>query len=211
MRKQAAALGVLLFSCGLNSGNAQPTAPCKTIRADGASFLQLCGSRLRSVALSMPGTERTAVREHTNKFRFSCRVGFCQNEPTISGWFVDRGIWTRSKKDEAAIFDILAGEAGWKLLGSEQQFRNMLKPSCEPVPIIIAGLPGRMVCYNTESATTENPPTIVMVAADDSVGVMLLFQSPDAMNITATSLAALKTFSLERGEGDATLERWLHP
>jgi hypothetical protein len=209
MKAQAAALGLVLSFYGLSSARAQPVASCKTIRADGASFLQQCGSRLRSVALSMPGTERTAVREHTNKFRFSCRPGFCRDEPTITGWFIDRVVWTRSKQDEAAIFDTLAGEAGLKMLGSEQQFRKMLKPSCEAVPIILAGLRGRMVCYNTDSATTESPPTIVIVAADDSVGVMLLFQSPDTKDITSEVVAALTKFSLERGEGDATLERWL--
>jgi hypothetical protein len=48
-----------------------------------------------------------------------------------------------------------------------------------------------------------------MVAADDRVGLLLLFQSSDSKNIANQAVSALRTFSLERGEGDATLERWL--
>src|ERR1700730_2937824 len=101
MKRRVAALGVLLLMFGLTTAHAEQGPPCKTIRADGAAFLQQCSGRLRSFALSMQGTERTAVREHTNKFRFSCRPGFCQDEPTISGWFIDHRVWTTSKQDES--------------------------------------------------------------------------------------------------------------
>jgi hypothetical protein len=210
MRECAAALGVLLLISSFAPAHADPTDPCKTIRAEGAAFVQLCGgSRLRSFSLSMPGTERTAARQHTNQFRFSCRPGFCQDEPEILGWFIDYRVWAQSKQDESAIFDVLAAEVGWKLLRSEQHWRGILKPSCEASKITLAGLPGQMTCYNTGVPTAEYPATIVMVAADDRVGLLLLFQSSDSKNIANQAVSALRTFSLERGEGDATLERWL--
>jgi hypothetical protein len=203
-------LGVSLLVASFAPAHAERVSPCKTIRAEGAAFLQLCGgARLRSFALSMQGTERTAVLEHTNKFKFSCRPGFCQGEPAISGWFIDSKVWTRGKQDEPAIFDILATEAGWKLLGSEQHFRGIFKPSCELSHVTVAGLSGQMICYNTESPTAEGPATVVMIAADDWAGFVLLFQSPDSKNVVDHAVSALRAFSLERGEGDVTLKRWL--
>lgn len=91
-------LVVLLLVAGLAPAHAQrlQMEPCKVLRRDGAAVLQHCGRELRSFALSMNGTERTAVQEHTNKFRFSCRPGFCQDEPDITGWFIDPKGWTRS-------------------------------------------------------------------------------------------------------------------
>jgi hypothetical protein len=200
--------GVLLLVASFAPAHAERVSPCKTIRAKGAAFLQLCGGALlRSFALSMQGTERTAVHEYSNKFRFSCRPGFCQGEPDISGSFIDPDAWTRSKQDEAAVFDILASQAGWKLLGSEQHFRGIFKPSCDR-SVTVAGLPGRMICYNTGSSAADSSPTVIMVAADDQVGFMLSFQSLDSKNVRDDAVSALRAFNLERGEGDVTLERW---
>ena len=201
-------LAVLLLVAGLAPAHAERVSPCKTIRAEGAAILQLCGgARLRSFALSMQGTERTAVHEYSSKFRFSCRLGFCQGEPDISGSFIDPDAWTLSKQDEAAVFDIMATQAGWKLLGSEQHFRGIFKPSCDR-SVTVAGLPGRMICYNTGSAAADSSPTVIMVAADDRVGFLLSFQSLDSNNVRDDAVSALRAFSLERGEGDVALERW---
>jgi hypothetical protein len=181
---------------------------CQVIRTDGAAILQKCDGQLRSFALSMNGTERTAVREHTNKFRFVCRPGFCRDEPEISGWFIDSDVWTQSEKDEPSIFSIVAAQAGWKLLGSEEHFRSIFRPSCELSRVTVAGLPGKMICYNTNAAVAERPATIVIAAADEQVGVLIVLQSSDK-NIADQAASILKTFSLERGEGDAALQRWL--
>jgi hypothetical protein len=115
------ALGVLLLIFGFAPAHAERAAKpvCKIIRIAEAAFLQQCDGQLRSFALSMPGTERTAVREHTSKFKFTCRPGFCQDEPEVWGWFVNPEIWKRSKQDEPAIFDLYADLVGWKMLRSE--------------------------------------------------------------------------------------------
>ena len=147
----------------------------------------------------MQGTERTAT-QYSNKFRFSCRPGFCQGEPDISGSFIDPDAWMRSKQDEAAVFDIMTARVGWKLLGSEQHFREIFKPSCDR-SVTVAGLPGRMIRYNTGSAAADSSPTVIMVAADDRVGFMLSFQSPDSKNVRDDAVSALRAFSLERGKG----------
>jgi hypothetical protein len=182
--------------------------PCKVLRADGAAILQQCGRELRSFALSMTGTERTAVKEHTNKFRFSCRPGFCQGEPDITGRFIDPRAWTRSKQDESTIFDILASEAGWKMLGSEQHFRGVFKPSCELSHVTLAGMPGQMICYKTEPAAAGSS-IVVMVVADADVGLMVTFQGSDLKDVLDFAVSSLRVFGAERGRGDAGLfERW---
>jgi hypothetical protein len=204
-------LGVLLLISDFAPAHADRyTAPCRVLRADGAAILQQCGRELRSFALSMNGTERTAVQQHTNKFRFSCRPGFCQDEPDITGWFIDPKGWTRSKQDESTIFDIIAAEAGWKLLGSEQHFRGVFKPSCELSRVTFAEMPGQMICYKTEPTTTAaGSSTVVMVVADADVGLMIMFQGSDPKDVLDFAVSSLRVFSAERGRGDAVLfERW---
>jgi hypothetical protein len=211
MRTRVAALSVLLLISGLTSAHAEQVARpvCKIMRIAGAAFLQQCDSQLRSFALSMSGTERTAVREHTNKFRFSCRPGFCQDEPEISGWFIDPEVWKQSKQDESSIFDIFAAQAGWKLLGSEQQLRSIYRPSCELSRVTLAGLPGQMICYEIKPEASAGMSTVVIVAADAEVGFVVTFWGPDSKKVLDQAVTALRVFSLERGHGDATLERWL--
>lgn len=209
--KRMAMISVLLsLFCDLDSAHAERVPPCKTIRAEEAAILQLCGGfQLRSFALSMAGTERTAVREHTNKFKFICRPGFCQDEPDISGWFIDPDVWTQSKQDASAILDIVANQVGWKMLGSDKHFRGLFKPSCEPSSVTLAGLPGKMMCYSVVSETGASVPSIVMVAADGGVGFLILFQSRDSHDITSHALSSLRAFVLTRGQGDIGLERWI--
>jgi hypothetical protein len=204
-------LSGLLLVAGLAPAHAERVhmEPCKVLRMDGAAILQQCGWELRSFALSMNGTERTAVWEHTNKFRFSCRPGFCQGEPDITGWFIDPKGWTRSQQDESAIFDIVATEAGWKLLGSQQHFRDVFKPSCELSHVTLAGMPGQMICYKTEPATGAASSIVVMVVADADVGVMVTFQGSDPKDVLDFAVSSLRVFGSERGRGDAVLfERW---
>jgi hypothetical protein len=203
-------LAVLLLVAGLAPARAERVAKpvCKIIRIADAAFLQQCDRRLHSFALSMPGTERTAVREHTSKFKFICRPGFCQDEPEVWGWFVNPEIWKRSKQDEPAIFDLYADLVGWKLLRSEQHFRSIIKPNCKLSGVTLAGLPGQMICYEMKSADA-GLSTVVMVAADAEVGLMLAFHGPDLRKVQDYAVSALRWFSLERGRGDATLERWL--
>jgi hypothetical protein len=209
MRKRVAALGVLLLLSGLTSTRAEAKPACKVIRITGAAFLQQCDDQLSSFALTMNGTERTAVREHTNKFRFSCRPGFCQDEPEIWGWFINPETWKQSQQDESAIFAILADLAGWKLLGSEQHFRNVFRPSCDLSQVTVAGLPGQMICYEMKSEATHGLSTVVIVAADAEVGFVIAIQGPEPKIVLDQAALALRVFSLERGHGDATLERWL--
>jgi hypothetical protein len=208
--RRVAALGVVLLVSGLTSAHAAPTVKpaCRIMRMDGAALLQKCGDQLHSFALSMKGTERTAVREHTNKFRFSCRPGFCEGEPEIIGWFIDPDAWTQSKQDEPSIFAVLAAQAGWKLLGSEEHFRGIFKPSCELSQVTLAELPGQMICYEIKSDAAVGLSTVVIVAADAEVGFVVTFQSLDkgAVDQAASNLSV---FDLRRGHGDAALERWL--
>jgi hypothetical protein len=204
-------LAVLLFVASLAPAHAERVHEerCKVLRADGAAILQQCGRELRSFALSMDGTERTPIKEHTNKFRFSCRPGFCQGEPDITGRFIDPKTWARSKQDEASIFDILAAEAGWKLLGSEQHFRGVFKPSCELSHVTLAGMPGQMICYKTEPAAAPGSSIVVMVVADADIGLMVTFHGSDPKDVLDFAVSSLRVFSSERGRGDAVLfERW---
>jgi hypothetical protein len=202
-------LAVLLLVASLAPARAERVAKpvCKIIRIADAAFLQQCDRQLRSFALSMPGTERTAVREQPNKFKFTCRPGFCQDEPEVTGWFIDPESWKRSKQDEPAIFDLYADLAGWKLLRSEQHFRSIFKPNCKQSGVALAGLPGQMICYEMKSADAALS-TVVMVAADAEVGLVLSFHGPDLKKVQDYAVSALRWFSLERGRGDATLERW---
>ncbi len=178
------------------------------MRMDGAALLQKCDDQLQSFALSMKGTERTAAREHTNKFRFSCRPGFCEGEAEISGWFIDPDAWKQSKQDEPSIFAVLAIQAGWKLLGSEEHFRGIFRPSCELSEVTIAGLPGRMICYEIKSDSAVGLSTVVIVTADAEVGFVITFQSLNSKSVLQ-AVSNLGAFDLQRGHGDVALERWL--
>jgi hypothetical protein len=211
MTTRVTALSVLLLISGLSFAHADQVAKpaCKIMRIAGAAFLQQCDDRLSSFALTMPGTERTPAREHTNKFRFSCRPGFCQDEPEIWGWFINPETWKQSQQDESGIFAVFADLAGWKLLGSEQHFRNIFRPSCELSQVTVAGLPGQMVCYDMKSEVTHGLSTVVIVAADAEVGFVIAIQGSELKNVRDQAASALRAFSLERGRGDATLERWL--
>jgi hypothetical protein len=206
--RRVAALGVVLFLSALTSAQAAAAAKpaCRIMRMEGAALLQKCDDQLQSFALSMKGTERTAVREHTNKFRFSCRPGFCDGEPEIIGWFIDPDAWTQSKQDEASVFAIVAAQAGWKLLGSEEHFRGIFKPSCELSPVTLAGLPGRMICYEVKSEAAVG--LSMVVAADAEVGFLVTFQGLDSKGVER-AVSNLSVFDLQRGHGDTALERWL--
>ena len=204
------ALVVLLLISGFAPAAAERLGKpvCKIVRTADAALLQQCDRQLRSFALSMPGTERTAAREQPNKFKFTCRPGFCQDEPEVSGWFVNPEAWKRGKQDEPAIFDLYADLVGWKLLRSEQHFRSIFKPNCKLSGVTLAGLPGQMICYEMKSADAALS-VVVMVAADAEIGLVLAFHGPDLRKVQDYAVSSLRWFSLERGRGDATLERWL--
>jgi hypothetical protein len=206
-----AGLALLLLVSGLHTAQAERLdnkPACTIVRIDAAAFLERCAAQLRSFVLSMPGTERTAAREHTNKFRFSCRPGFCQDEPHITGWFIDPDMWRRSKQDEAAIFDIFAELAGWKLLKSEAHFRTLFKPVCALSGVMLAGVPGKMICYELKSGDSALA-TVLMIAAEPEIGLVLSFDGPDLKSVQEYARSSLQRFNLARSRGDAALERWL--
>jgi hypothetical protein len=92
-----AALGALLLVSGSDPAHAERAVEsgCKILRTAEAAFLQQCDRQLRSFALSMPGAERTAVREHTNKFQIYLPPGI------LSGRAGDFGMERRSRDMEA--------------------------------------------------------------------------------------------------------------
>lgn len=213
MRRLAVALGLMLLISDPAEIYAEQTEKCRIIRVEGAAFLAKCGTSLRSFALLMENTKRTPERTATDKFRFTCPPGLCPNEPDISGWFIAPNAWRRSKRDEPAIFDLLAAGAGWKMLKSEEYWRGVFKPSCEISDVAIAGLTGRSICYSFRGDKGDDAEEVVIVAvvADADAGFLISFQmsKTSLSNLQTQAASAIRTFRLERGKGDATLERWI--
>jgi hypothetical protein len=203
--RRAIAVIACLISVALSLKALAQDSTCNPVTSSGAGFLVECGKQLHSYNLSLSesklglsGAKREVRLDLHGRFAFFCPVEtMCANEPTVGGFFLAPAGWLSSSKDEQAIFQVL---------------RNMPWPGGSPPPIpsascpvfdvSIGGMNGRAVCFDE---------SVVIVAADDRVGFLLLFSQRDkpAAVLKDKVLEMLPRFEIERATGEVGLKRWL--
>lgn len=199
----------LLYFCAAAAVAASNQA-CRVIRAEAASYLELCGGQLRSFSLSIVDFKRKIALDPHGRFSFACSsVLDCSDEPEFGGRFIPAENWNKSHKDEGAIWDA-AGLApknavSWSRPGYPAQ--SPPKSVCGVFDVRIGDLKGRALCY---SLAYEGGGVIV-VASDDEVGVVLSFYSKDqdGTAVRDKMMSILPRLKVERATGDVGLMRWM--
>jgi hypothetical protein len=225
VRRGLAALAAFTI-LSTSSGFAQESS-CQVIRAEGASLLRECGDTLHSFSLltsDMRG--RVAQDMHGRRFYFACRLTpdsdlldslrdrksgdpnyNCNAEPSISGFFFDSTYWRSSRRDEQAILATLIQHPHNSGILNDKE-SSALKVNCAVFDASVGDLPAKAVCF---SRSNESADAIAVVAADDGIGLVLIFsqkdQSAEAFRNRVQEM--LSSFSVKRGTGDAALLRWV--
>jgi hypothetical protein len=181
---------------------------CRLIRAEGSSFLEDCGKQLHSFTLGFD-LRHVASRDQHGRFAFRCPLEpMCADEPQISGFFIEPEGWQKGAKDEKAIFDAFRSKivVAWK--GSPDSDPPMPASTCAVFDISIGDMAGRAVCYG---GLREKWSTIVVVAADDRVGIVLNFFQADQETepLRSKVLSLAPKFNAIRATGDSGLLGWM--
>jgi hypothetical protein len=182
---------------------------CRIVSTQGAALLKHCGERLLSFALSIDDLRRTVVNGEYGKFDFECSIqGMCKNEPEINGWFIDHKGWLRSAKDESAVFDVLRMPPVMAIASRAGTAPPQPKSACGVLDVSLDGIAGRAVCYQLPETRSTS---IVVVAADEQVGFILVFQErgQDWAALRDKALQTLPKFEVERAYGNGALLRWM--
>jgi hypothetical protein len=211
MRFAAAAIISVISAALLSNVSAQEPI-CRVISAQGASFLEECGSRLNSFSLSLSETKLTLSEikrevgsDLHGRFYFPCSVKpMCENEPTISGFFIAPESWNKSPKDEVAIYQasqrVPLMAVSWSKRGGPPP--DMPAATCPLFDVSVDGMAGRAACFAS---------SVVVVAADDHAGFLLIFYQHDKSGnvLRDKVLDLIPRFKIERAAGDAGLKRWM--
>jgi hypothetical protein len=203
----------LISATTLSNASAQePT--CRVVRVEGTSWLEECGKQLNSYSLSLSETKlglsdikREGWWDMHGRFSFSCPVEpICGNEPIIGGTFIDSESWNNSSKDEGAIFQVLRPLMAMSLRGGAPS--EVPTSACPLFDVSIDGMAGRAVCFDEAKMGGGN---VVVVAASDHVGFLLIFsQSDQSANVVRKeALELLPRFKIERATGDVALLKWM--
>ena len=200
MRFATAAI-IYLISVAFFSGAFAQEAECRVISAHGASMLQRCGDSLNSFSLQL--VKREAANDFHGRIAFSCPIEpMCAGEPTIGGFFISSAKWHNSAKDEQSILETMRSfpmaSATWP----------MPPVTCPPFDVSIGDMTGRGICL---SFPETNAAGIVMVVADDHVGLFLHFygQGNSADKLRGEVDELLSRSKVERATGDVGLLRWI--
>ena len=181
---------------------------CRMIRAEGASFLEDCGKQLHSFTLGFD-LRHVANRDQHGRFAFRCPIEpMCVDEPQISGFFIEPEGWQKGPKDEKAIFDAFRSKIVVSWRGSPDSSPPMPAATCPVFDVSIGDMAGRAVCYG---GIREKWSTIVLVVADDRVGIVLNFFQADqeAEPLRNKVLALAPRFTAKRATGDSELLGWM--
>lgn len=201
MRLSAAAIISLISVAGFSGAFAQK-AECRVLNGHDASMLHQCGETLNSFSLQL--ANREARSDLHGRIRFSCPIeSMCERGLAAGGFFVSAAKWQDSAKDEHSILEMLRrfpmASATWP----------MPTVACRPFDISIGDMAGRGICLSF----SEEPKTagIVMVVADDHVGLFLHFYDQDSSADTLKDKVKdlLSRSRVERAVGDAGLMRWI--
>jgi hypothetical protein len=185
---------------------------CEPVAVESGGMLLQCGPVLRSFVLSLEDIRREVGNEADGRFVFHCPLAMmCRDDPSIDGWFIDQQAWLEGRRDAAALAAVLA-DATQPQAGGAKPAADRPSATCAAFDVTLAGLPGKAGCFRL-SATQQ---AIAVVAADQDIGLMLLFsraggdaQALDAQALRDWVAAKLPHFSLARAEGDARLLRWI--
>jgi hypothetical protein len=217
MRLAAAAFAILALAALLSVASAQESG-CRIVRASKAGFLEDCGKQLNSFTISLSeaslgasGVEREAFSDLHGYFSFPCPVApMCGREASIGGFFVDAENWSKSTKDEQAIYRIARSvpmmALSWSFAGGEPA--PMPPVACPVFDVSVGDMTGRAVCF--DQAAVKGGNMIVAVVADDKVGMVLSFHRPNGSSAQLRDevLGLMPRFKIERATGDVGLMRW---
>jgi hypothetical protein len=177
----------------------------------GAGFVEDCGKQLNAFRLILleaklgsSGVRREVLGDMHGRFSFPCPVepicGY-QHEPFISGFFVSAEQWNSSPKDEQAIYQAVRSNP--LMRGGPPP--QMPPAACSVFDVVIDGMRGRGVCLGVTDVKGGN--IVVVVAADDRVGLALSFQQyRSAGELRDEVLELMPRFKIERATGDSVLE-----
>jgi hypothetical protein len=198
-------MGIAVAAAFSTSAPAQDGARCRLVKAGGAGFVQQCGDRLHAFGLALSDIKRVppAGNDPRGWFSFACPVEpLCADEPEIRGAFFNAAGWQKSDKDAQAIWDTVERRSASAIRGEPSN------SPCEVFDVQIADISGRAVCYH---AAEPSRSAVVIVAAENEVGIILVFLQPDKEwpALREKVLGLLPRFSIGRASGDAALLGWL--
>jgi hypothetical protein len=204
----AAVVAGLISAFALSDASAQePT--CQFVRAVGAGFVQDCGKQLNAFRLILletklgsTGVRREVLSDMHGRFSFPCPIEpMCGYEPFISGFFVSAEQWNNSPKDEQAIYQAVRSNP--LMRGGPPP--QMPPAACPVFDVVIDGMRGRGVCLGVTDVKNGN--IVVVIAADDHVGLALSFQKyRSADELRDEVLEIMPRFKIERATGDKVSE-----
>lgn len=214
--RMAAFAALTMLTVGAHAQSAQEPPErqpgCSVLGLRPDAVLQQCGDKVRSVSLSMKDISRVVSLDGASgAMVFVCPVQqLCGGEPSISGWLIDPRRWTRSPRDEDALFGLLLTPPAVIARRGRNPWSDQPHPkaSCEMFDIQIAGLSGRAVCYIAEDQKSAG---LFAVVANEEVGFVMAFrgEDPDTQALREKVLTVLPKFQIEVATGDYGLLRWM--
>jgi hypothetical protein len=204
----AAVVAGLISAVALPEAFAQEPA-CHVVRAVGAGFVEDCGEQLNAFRLILletklgsTGVRREVLGDMHGRFSFPCPIEpMCGYEPFISGFFVSAEQWNKSPKDEQAIYQAVRSNP--LMRGGPPP--QMPPAACPVFDVVIDGMRGRGVCLGVTDVKNGN--IVVVVAADDRVGLAMSFQKyRPADELRDEVLEIMPRFKIERATGDKVSE-----
>ncbi len=183
--------------------------PCVVIRVQPDAVLERCNDTLRSLSIVMRDIRRQGSVDSTGRVNFTCPVeAMCEGDPLISAWLVDPRTWTRSARDEDAIFALVQTPpvvTARPRTGPEQPRPNS---TCPIFDVQVAAIPGRGVCYESGDPKSSG---LVIVAADADIGFLLFFRhgNMNSQALREKVLTMVPHFQIDVATGDGELFRWM--
>jgi hypothetical protein len=208
LKLAAAVIAGLISAFALSDAFAQEPA-CQFVRGLGAGFVEDCGKQLNAFRLVLLetklgsiGVRREVLSDMHGRFSFPCPVEpMCGYEPFISGFFVSAEQWNNSPKDEQAIYQAVRSNP--LMRGGPPP--QMPPAACPVFDVVIDGMRGRGVCLG--ATDVKNANLVVVIAADDRVGLALSFQKyRSADQLRDEVLEMMPRFKIERATGDKVSE-----
>lgn len=204
------ALALVLAGAVGGGAPAQTPQGCFVLRLHPGGILEQCGDRLRSLMLEFNDISRQPIIDASGAFGFVCPVEeMCVDAPAVTGWLIDPRRWTRSNRDEEAIFSIFrqppraGGFAPGGLLTPAQP-----TSACKVFDIEIAGLAGRGACYQSDDPKTS---AVVVAAANDEIGYLFAFyqREVDWQTLREHVIRLAPRFRVAVETGDIGLLKWI--
>ena len=207
---RAAAVLAILIALTSHAVAQEGKKDCRVVRAEGTSFLEDCGATLRSFMLWSKDLRHAAQRDMHGRFVFYCPLEpMCRDEPKISGFFIEPENWLKSAKDDKAIFEastsIPIAAGSWTAPAVPP-----LPPAtmCPVFDLVVGTMPARAVCY---AGDRDKWSAVIVVAADDKVGIVLVFfqADHDTEKLRSKVLESASRLSTQWATGDGDLRSWL--